>query len=110
MLLLQARPKRVAIQVKALDKYILMVLFVLLLQTRPKRVTIQVKALEEYILMVLFVLLLKRVHFLTNKTQIVFCFIDRNLQVWLTRIFLEQWTNELQHVRHGHKHSSVFPL
>ena len=69
VLLLQARPKRVAIQMKALDKYILMVLFVLLLQTRPKRVTIQVKALEEYILMVLFVLILKRVHFLTNKTQ-----------------------------------------
>ena len=33
-------------------------------QTKPKGVTTQMKALDEYILMVLFVLLLKRVHFL----------------------------------------------
>ena len=32
---------------------------------KPKGVTTQMKALDEYILMVLFVLLLKRVHFLT---------------------------------------------
>ena len=60
---------------KALDEYILMVLFVLLLkgsfsvQTKPKGVTTQMKALGEYILMVVFVLLLKRVHFLfVNET------------------------------------------
>ena len=33
-------------------------------QTKPKSVTIQLKALDKYLLMVLFVLLLKRVHFL----------------------------------------------
>ena len=33
---------------------------------KPKGVTTQMKALDEYILMVLFVLLLKRVHFLVN--------------------------------------------
>ena len=60
---------------KALDEYILMVLFVLLLkrefiflQTKPNGVTSQMRALDEYILMVLFVLLLKRVHFLANET------------------------------------------
>ena len=36
--------------------------------TKPKGVTTQMKVLDEYILMVLFVLLLKRVHFLTNET------------------------------------------
>ena len=36
--------------------------------TKPKGMTTQMKALDEYILMVLFVLLLKRVHFLTNET------------------------------------------
>ena len=35
---------------------------------KPKGVTTQMKALDEYFLMVLFVLLLKRVHFLTNET------------------------------------------
>ena len=35
---------------------------------KPKSVTTQMKALDEYILMVLFVLLLKRVHFLANET------------------------------------------
>ena len=34
----------------------------------PKGLTTQMKALDEYILMVLFVLLLKRVHFLVNQT------------------------------------------
>ena len=34
----------------------------------PKGVTTQMKALNKYILMVLFVLLLKRVHFLVNQT------------------------------------------
>ena len=34
----------------------------------PKGVTTQMKVLDEYILMVLFVLLLKRVHFLVNET------------------------------------------
>ena len=59
---------------KALDEYILMVLFVLLLKrvhflkTKPKGVTTQMKALDECILMVPFVLLLKRVHFLVNET------------------------------------------
>ena len=38
------------------------------LQTKPKGVTTQMKALDEYIAMVLFVLLLKRVHFLANET------------------------------------------
>ena len=37
-------------------------------QAKPKGVTIQMKALDEYILMVLFVLFLKRVHFLVNET------------------------------------------
>ena len=36
---------------------------------KPKGVTTQMKALDEYFLMVLFVLLLKRVHFLVNETQ-----------------------------------------
>ena len=36
--------------------------------TQSKDVTIEMKALNEYILMVLFVLLLKRVHFLVNET------------------------------------------
>ena len=35
---------------------------------KPKGVTTQMKALDEYILMVLFVLLLKKVHFLANET------------------------------------------
>ena len=69
-------PKGVTNQMKALDEYILMVLFVLLLkkfisflQTKPKGVTTQMKAhLDEYILMVLFVLLLKRVHLLAKET------------------------------------------
>ena len=39
------------------------------MQTKPKGVTTQMKALDEYILMVLFVLLLQRVHFLVNKTS-----------------------------------------
>ena len=38
------------------------------LQTKPKGVTIQRKALDKYILIVLFVLLLKRVQFLANET------------------------------------------
>ena len=38
------------------------------LQTKPKGVTTQMKALDEYILMVLFVSLLKRVHFLVSET------------------------------------------
>ena len=33
------------------------------MQTKPKGVTTQMKALDEYILMVLFVLLLERVHY-----------------------------------------------
>ena len=47
---------------KALDEYILMVLFVLLLKRvrflvmKAKAVTTQMKALDEYILMVLFVI------------------------------------------------------
>ena len=36
--------------------------------TKPKGVSTQMKALDEYFLMVLFVLLLKRVHFLVNQT------------------------------------------
>ena len=40
----------------------------MILQTKPKGVTTQMKALDEYILMVLFVLVLKRVHDLTNET------------------------------------------
>ena len=60
---------------KALDEYILMVLFLLVLaketsfscnKTKPKGVTTQMKALDEYFLMVVFVLLLKRVHFIVN--------------------------------------------
>ena len=39
------------------------------LQTKPKGVTTHMKALDEYILMVLFEILLKRVHFLANETQ-----------------------------------------
>ena len=35
---------------------------------KPKDVTTQMKVLDEYILMVLFVLLLKRVYFLVNET------------------------------------------
>ena len=35
---------------------------------KPKGVTIQMKALDEFILMVLFVLVLKVVHDLTNET------------------------------------------
>ena len=49
------KPKGVTTQMKALDEYFLMVLFVLLLkrvhflvQTKPKGVTTQTKALEEY--------------------------------------------------------------
>ena len=38
------------------------------LVTKPKGASTQMKALDEYILMVLFVLLLKRVHFLANET------------------------------------------
>ena len=38
------------------------------LKSSPEGVTTQMKALDEYILMVLFVLLLKRVHFLVNET------------------------------------------
>ena len=59
---------------KALNEYILIVLFVYywrefsFLQMKPKGVTIQMKALNEYILIVLFVLLLKRVQFLANET------------------------------------------
>ena len=62
---------------KALDKYILMVPFVLLLKrvhilaNKPKCVTTQMKALDKYILMVLFVLLLKRVHILANKPNVL---------------------------------------
>ena len=41
---------------------------ILIYQMKPKRVTTQMKALDEYLLMALFVLLLKRVHFLTNET------------------------------------------
>ena len=54
---------------KAIDEYILMVLFVLLLKRvlflvneTYKCMTTQMKALDKYISMVLFVLLLKRVH------------------------------------------------
>ena len=56
----------VTTQMKALDEYILMLLFVLLLRRVHflAGVTTQMKALDEYILMVLFVLVLKRVHFL----------------------------------------------
>ena len=35
---------------------------------KPKYVTTQTKALDEYILKVLFVLLLKKVHFLVGET------------------------------------------
>ena len=35
---------------------------------KPKGVTTQMKALDEFFLMVLFVLVLKRVHFLVNQT------------------------------------------
>ena len=37
-------------------------------QVKPKGVTTHMKALNEYILMVLFVLVLTRVHFLVNTT------------------------------------------
>ena len=57
------KPKCVTTQMKGLDGYILMELFVLLLkreliflQMKPKGMTIQIKALNEYILMVLLVL------------------------------------------------------
>ena len=59
---------------KALNEYILVVLFVLLLKrvhflaNETKGVTTQMKALNEYLLIVLFVLLLKRVQFLANET------------------------------------------
>ena len=55
---------------KALNKYILMVLFVLFtgefifLSIKPKGVTTQMKALNKYTLIVLFVLLLNKVKFL----------------------------------------------
>ena len=58
ILICQTKPKGVTTQMKALDEYILMVLFVLLLkrvhflQTKPKGVTTQMKALDEYILKV----------------------------------------------------------
>ena len=58
----------VATQMKGLDEYIIMVLFVLLLKRVHFLVTTQTKALDEYTLMVLFVLLLKRAHFLANGT------------------------------------------
>ena len=38
-------------------------------QTKPKGVTIHLKALDEYLLMVLFVIILKRVHFHANETK-----------------------------------------
>ena len=38
------------------------------MKTKPKAVTTQKKALDEFILMVLFVLLLKRVYFLVSET------------------------------------------
>ena len=38
------------------------------IRMKPKGVIIQMKALDEYILMVLFVLFLKRFHFLVNET------------------------------------------
>ena len=61
---------------KALDKHILMVLFVLILkslliiflQTKPKGVTIHITYLGEHILMALIVLIQKRVHFIANET------------------------------------------
>ena len=37
------------------------------LYDQPKGATMQVKALDEYIVVVLFVLLLKRVHYLANN-------------------------------------------
>ena len=40
----------------------------MILQMKPKGVTTQMKALDEYILMVLFVSVLKIVHDLTNET------------------------------------------
>ena len=72
---MQMKPKGVTIQVKALDEYVLMVMFVLLLKRVHflAGVTTQMKALDEYILMVMFVLLLKRVHvfvsFVTYKQR-----------------------------------------
>ena len=39
------------------------------MQTKSEGVTTQMKALDEYIVMVLFVLSLKRVYFLANETQ-----------------------------------------
>ena len=56
---------------RALDEYILMVVFVLLLRrvhfltNETESVTTQMKALDEFFLIVLFNLLLKRVHLLT---------------------------------------------
>ena len=52
---------------KALDDYILVVLFVLFLKRvhsskRNLGITTQMKVLDDYILVVLFVLFLKRVH------------------------------------------------
>ena len=44
--------------------YVLVNFQILIFETKPKGVTTQTKALDEYILMVLFVLLLTRVHFL----------------------------------------------
>ena len=71
---LSNEPNGVTTQMKALDEYILMALFVLslkrvnFLQTKPQGVTTQMKALDEYILMVVLTLLLNRVHVFANFT------------------------------------------
>ena len=64
---MQTKPKGVTTQMKALDEYLLMVLFVLLLKRVHFLANTQMKAVDQYILMVLFVLLQKIVHFLVNK-------------------------------------------
>ena len=70
-MILQMKPKGVTTQIKALDKYILMVLFLILLKifhaltNETKDVTIQMlQCLSEDIRIALFVLLLKSVHYL----------------------------------------------
>ena len=67
---------------KALDEYILMVLFLLVLaketsfscnKTKPKGVTTQMKALDEYFLIMVFTLLLNKLYvfliFMFNSEQ-----------------------------------------
>ena len=61
--------KGATIEMKALNKCILMVLFVLVVKREQDLSVTTQNALREYILMALFMLLLKRVHFLVIQIE-----------------------------------------